>query len=83
MHIILSLLIVACLLDNSSVSFANLTVDGVACGDSICGEDEYCSPVDRRCYPCKGICDRKHHNFDQRECENSCQGKFTKISYVI
>ncbi|CAH0745989.1 unnamed protein product [Diatraea saccharalis] len=70
-----------CLLAVVSVAVAELTFDGVRCGQLTCQLDEYCSPETNRCAACNVVCNRTHHNYDSGLCIKECQGYLLDLRY--
>lgn len=64
----------ACLLAVAGAASAQLTLDGVRCGQLTCQLEEYCSPETNRCAPCNVVCNKTHHNYDSGLCMKECQG---------
>ncbi|XP_063546812.1 protein grindelwald [Cydia strobilella] len=61
---------------------AQLTLDGVRCGQLLCQQDQYCSPETNRCAPCSLICNTTHHNYDAGLCVKECQGYLLDLRYM-
>lgn len=72
----------ACLLAIVSAAAAQLTLDGIKCGQLTCQLDEYCSPETNRCAPCSVACNKSHHNYDSGLCIKECQGYLLDLRYM-
>ncbi|XP_028177229.1 protein grindelwald [Ostrinia furnacalis] len=72
---------IACLLAVAGAASAQLTLDGVRCGQLTCQLDEYCSPDTNRCAPCTVVCNKTHHNADTGLCIKECQGYLLDLRY--
>ncbi|KAF9417682.1 hypothetical protein HW555_005263 [Spodoptera exigua] len=64
----------ACLLAVAGAASAQLTLDGIRCGQLVCQLEEYCSPDTNRCAPCSVACNKTSHNYDAGLCIKECQG---------
>lgn len=56
-----------------------LTLTGPGCGEKRCKINEFCSRSDSFCKPCADICDRKSHNYEEKDCVADCQGMLVEI----
>ncbi|XP_038216696.1 protein grindelwald [Zerene cesonia] len=72
----------ACMLVVAGAASAQLTLDGIRCGQLTCQLDEYCSPETNRCAPCDVVCNKTHHNFDNGLCIKECQGYLLDLRYM-
>ncbi|KAG6442865.1 protein grindelwald [Manduca sexta] len=61
---------------------AQLTLDGIRCGQLTCQLDEYCSSETNRCAPCTTVCNKTHHNYDAGLCVKECQGYLLDLRYL-
>ncbi|KAM3968791.1 grindelwald isoform 2-T2 [Aphomia sociella] len=73
---------IAGLLTVAGIASAQLTLDGVRCGQLSCNFDEYCSPDTNRCAPCNIVCNKTHHNYDSGLCVKECQGYLLDLRYL-
>ncbi|XP_004929932.1 protein grindelwald [Bombyx mori] len=71
-----------CVLILAGVASAQITLDGIRCGQLICQLDEYCSPETNRCAPCNVVCNKTHHNYDSGLCVKECQGYLLDLRYM-
>lgn len=72
----------ACLLAVAGITSAQLTLDGIKCGQLTCQLDEYCSPETNHCAPCSVVCNKTHHNYDPGLCIKECQGYLLDLRYM-
>lgn len=72
----------ACLLALAVAASAQITLDGVKCGQFTCQLDEFCSPETSRCAPCESVCNKTHHNYDVGLCVKDCQGYLLDLRYM-
>ncbi|CAK1588247.1 unnamed protein product [Parnassius mnemosyne] len=72
----------ACLLAVAGAASAQLTLDGIRCGQLTCQIDEYCSSETNRCAPCAVVCNKTHHNYDSGLCVKECQGYLLDLRYM-
>lgn len=70
------------LLALAGVASAQLTLDGVKCGQLKCAFDEYCSSETNRCAACNIACNKTHHNYDSGLCVKECQGYLLDLRYL-
>ncbi|CAH2103780.1 unnamed protein product [Euphydryas editha] len=73
----------ACILAIVGATAAQLTLDGIKCGQLTCQLDEYCSPETNRCAPCSVACNKSHHNYDSGLCIKECQGYLLDLRYML
>ncbi|XP_023944426.1 protein grindelwald [Bicyclus anynana] len=71
----------ACFLALAGAASAQLTLDGIRCGQLTCQLEEYCSPETNRCAPCSIVCNTTHHNHDSGLCVKECQGYLLDLRY--
>ncbi|KAI7815693.1 protein grindelwald [Rhyzopertha dominica] len=69
------------------IMFVNLTesalsLTGPGCGEKRCKINEFCSRSDSFCKPCADICDRKSHNYEEKDCVADCQDYLHDLLYV-
>ncbi|XP_072931113.1 protein grindelwald [Epargyreus clarus] len=72
----------ACLLALAGAASAQLTLDGIKCGQLTCQLEEYCSPETNRCAPCSIVCNKTDHNYDSGLCIKECQSYLFDLRYV-
>jgi hypothetical protein len=53
---------------------AGLQLEGNACGEKKCRPQEYCSSHGMLCQPCAEVCTKRSNNYQQKTCEDQCQG---------
>ncbi|CAH1647724.1 unnamed protein product [Spodoptera littoralis] len=73
---------IACLLAVAGAASAQLTLDGIRCGQLVCQLEEYCSPDTNRCAPCSVACNKTSHNYDAGLCIKECQGYLLDLRYM-
>lgn len=72
----------ACLLAVAGAASAQISLDGIRCGQFLCQLEEYCSEETNRCAPCNVICNKTSHNFDAGACLKECQGYLLDLRYM-
>ncbi|XP_046977260.1 protein grindelwald [Vanessa cardui] len=73
---------ILCLSAILGIASAQLTLDGIRCGQLTCQLDEYCSPETNRCAPCSVACNKSDHNYDAGLCIKECQGYLLDLRYM-
>lgn len=73
----------ACLLALAGAASAQLTLDGIKCGQLTCKIEEYCSTETNRCAPCDTVCNKTDHNYDSGLCIKECQSEYCIFKPVI
>ncbi|XP_053623946.1 protein grindelwald [Plodia interpunctella] len=66
----------------ATMASAQLTLDGVKCGQLQCQFNEYCSRDTNRCAPCDVVCNKSHHNYDAGLCVQDCQNYLMDLRYL-
>ncbi|XP_075991031.1 grindelwald [Anticarsia gemmatalis] len=72
----------ACLLAVAGAASAQLSLDGIRCGQLVCQLEEYCSEETNRCAPCSVVCNKTSHNYDAGACVKECQGYLLDLRYL-